>query len=113
MSFRDMDYFDLLRLDGKPARFIVEGSKAWFDCDGQRFDMDAGDLREQEMDMRKGMDLDTLMKESKPMAGNLDVRGMFAIANLEDQLWLFVFVSPDKHMCLLRAESFDKTLGKI
>ena len=113
MTFHEVDYFDLLRLDGKPARFVVKDNKAWFDCQGHRYDMKAGDLQEREMDLSKGMDLQTLKENSKPVEGNLDVNGLFVLSNLEDEVWLFIFISPEKHMCLLRAESFKSTLGKI
>ncbi|EIP9221017.1 hypothetical protein LT875_002464 [Salmonella enterica] len=119
MNITDLDYFDFTRLNGHLASFVVNDDKtAWIECDGVRYNMDLANYRENEIDEKKaaagGLNLADLLKNDKPFSlKNTHQRGILRLINLNDEVWLFIFLGRDKHVCMISMGKFETTLGEL
>ncbi|ENQ1546044.1 hypothetical protein ACEOHC_003856 [Salmonella enterica] len=119
MNITELDYFDFTRLNGHLASFVVKEDKtAWIECDGTRYEMDLSNFRQNDIDERKvaenGLSMAELIKNDKPFTQtNLHQRGILRLLNLDDTIWIFMFLGQDKHVCMISMGKFETTLGEI
>ncbi|EPT1451854.1 hypothetical protein ACVOZ6_003442 [Escherichia coli] len=119
MNITDLDYFDFTRLNGHFASFVVkEDQRAWIECDGIRYEMDLSNYRQNDIDETKvaanGLSMAELIKNDKPFERkNLNQRGILRLVNLDDTIWIFMFLGQDKHVCMISMGRFETTLGEL
>lgn len=116
LSVKELDYFDMLRLDGKKAVFDVSPERMFISCEGMNYEFEKGSMKCSDVDTSKDA-LEALksFRENEVPMENMTFRenGVLKLFNLDDTLWLFAFASPSKHICLIRTGSFEKTIGEI
>ncbi|EAM6792399.1 hypothetical protein E0G74_01395 [Salmonella enterica] len=115
-DLKSLDYFELLRLDGKRAVYDLDGNKSAVICEGVSYTLDTTKMTYRNVDMKKVAEGFANPEISAPLsAGELKLHehGVLKLFNLKDQYWLLVFMAPPKTACLLRVGSFEETLGAL
>ncbi|ENE5752042.1 hypothetical protein ABNO07_003520 [Salmonella enterica subsp. enterica serovar Bareilly] len=116
LSVKELDYFDMLRLDGKKAVFDVSPSRMFIDCEGMQYEFERGSMKCSDVDLEADV-AETLkaFKENEVPLDTMTLRekGVLKMFNLDDRLWLFAFASVNKHICLIRTGTFEKTIGEL
>lgn len=115
MNIKDLDYFDYARLNGHLAKFVINEEKtAWIECEGTRYAFDIADFREREVKDASDMAPASLLANSKPMdAKPLKQSGILRLVNMKDEVWVFVFVGVEKHICMIAMGDYKTTLGNL
>lgn len=114
IAINELDYFDFLRLDGKPAIFEVSAKRSFISCEGIQYDFEPGQMKCSDVDVsEKPEAISKALKENSVPLNTLDLReeGRLRLLNLHDEFWLFAFASGIKNICLIRTGSFEKTIG--
>ncbi|EAM1616362.1 hypothetical protein EU642_22265 [Salmonella enterica] len=113
-DFKSLDYFDLARLNGKPAVYDLDGESS-FTCEGVRYVVATENLSYRDVSVKHGAPLaDAIMSERMSAEGmKLHEHGVVKLMNLSDKHWVFVFLAPPRTACLLSAGTFDETLEGI
>lgn len=112
----ELDYFDFLRLDGKPAISRSAQSGSSFPAKAIQYDFEPGQMKCSDVDVsEKPEAISKELKENSVPLNTLDLReeGRFRLLNLHDEFWLFAFASGTKNICLIRTGSFEKTIGEM
>lgn len=115
MKFKDLDYFDVLKLDKKKATFCVEDGAGWIECEGQRFELSINTMLQAEISAKTApQTYEGFMGISAPLPCE-DRRkvGMMSVVNCADKAWILLLAIPPDNVMLLRQESFEKTIGTL
>ncbi|EON2338959.1 hypothetical protein ACLLKL_001928 [Escherichia coli] len=116
LSVKELDYFDMLRLDGKQAVFDVSPTRMFIACEGMQYDFEPGSMKCSDVDLQS--DAAEALKAFRDNEVPLDTmtmreKGFLKMFNLDDHLWLFAFASANQHVCLIRTGTFEKTIGEM
>lgn len=115
MNFKDLDYFDVLKLDKKKATFCVENGAGWIECEGQRFEMNISSMLQAEISEKTAPQTYEGFKGISTPLPCEDRRkvGMMSVVNCNDKAWILLLAIPPDNVMLLRQESFEKTIGTL
>ncbi|EBJ6658336.1 hypothetical protein D0Q53_20690 [Salmonella enterica] len=116
ISVKELDYFDLLRLDGKDAIFDVSPERIFLSCEGMQYDFNPADMKCSDVDVSKNPAeaLEAFRANEVPLNSvSMREKGILKMFNMDDRVWLFAFASFQKHICLIRTGTFEKTIGEL
>lgn len=115
MNFKELDYFDVLKLDKKKATFCVENGKGWIECEGQRYELNISSMLQAEISAKNPPTTYEGFKDHSAPLPCEDRRkvGIMSLMNCNDKAWILLLAIPPDNIMLLRQESFEKTIGTL